>query len=411
LPVGAIQQEFEMWKVCSLAAVSLVGGAVLAAAQGQDFAKPGGAHGGPPGPRGGGPSAGPRPGPQHSAPAPRAAPQPPGAAPQHSAPPGPAARVPQGPSAGPSQAERHRAIQNRAAQEGRANERQRAAGQRALEQQRRAAEQQQRNRAAEQQRANQRRQAIEKQRTEERQAGERHRAAEQQRAAEQKRATEQRAGEERRAAERRRAGEQGKAYSDRPGAGQRASARHEQLRQERAKLTNDQRVRLRRSFTVNRERTTRVHFTRHIGTRIPRSVRLFVIPAAVLAIFPYYRDYRYVVEDDVICVVDPETYDIVDILEEGPYAPGVPPQIAELTLSDRERRLVLDSIPPDFPRANLRLRLALGAEIAPNVQVYEFAPLVLDQVPKLRSFRFVLTEDELVIVAPQDRSIALVLER
>jgi hypothetical protein len=72
---------------------------------------------------------------------------------------------------------------------------------------------------------------------------------------------------------------------------------------------------------------------------------------------------------------------------------------------------VLDSIPPDFPQARLRLRLALGAEIPPSVELNEFAPLVLDQVPKLRSFRFVLTEDELVIVVPQDRSIALVLER
>jgi hypothetical protein len=189
------------------------------------------------------------------------------------------------------------------------------------------------------------------------------------------------------------------------------SARHEQLRQERAKLTDDQRVRLRRSFTVNRERTTRVHFTRHVGNRIPRSVRLFVVPASVLAIFPYYRDYRYVVEDDTICIVDPETYEIVDVIEEGPHAPGGRPQIAELTLSDRERALVLDSIPPDFPQARLRLRLALGAEIPPSVELNEFAPLVLDQVPKLRSFRFVLTEDELVIVVPQDRSIALVLER
>jgi hypothetical protein len=402
-----------MWKVCSLAALSLVGGAMLAAAQGQDFAKPGGAHGGPPGPRGGGPTAGPRSGPQHSAPAPRSAPQPPRAAPQHSAPPRPAARGPQGPSAGPSQAERHRAIEQR-----RTIEQQRAAGQRAIEQQRRAAEQQrnraaeqQRNRAAEQQRAVERRRAAEKQRAEERQTRERSRAAEQQRATEQRRAAEQKAAEERRAAEQRRTRERGKAYSDRPNANQRVSARHEQLRQERAKLTDDQRVRLRRSFTVNRERTTRVHFTRHVGNRIPRSVRLFVVPASVLAIFPYYRDYRYVVEDDTICIVDPETYEIVDVIEEGPHAPGGRPQIAELTLSDRERALVLDSIPPDFPQARLRLRLALGAEIPPSVELNEFAPLVLDQVPKLRSFRFVLTEDELVIVVPQDRSIALVLER
>ena len=154
-----------------------------------------------------------------------------------------------------------------------------------------------------------------------------------------------------------------------------------------------------------------MRFNRHVGSRIPRNVRLFVVPAAVLAIFPHYRDYRYVVEDDTICIVDPQTYEIVDVLEEGPYAPGGRPQIAELTLSDRERALVLDSIPPDFPHANLRLRLALGAEISPSVELNEFAPLVLDQIPKLRSFRFVLTEDELVIVAPQDRGIALVLER
>src|SRR5262245_12984315 len=89
----------------------------------------------------------------------------------------------------------------------------------------------------------------------------------------------------------------------RPGTNQPISARHEQLRQERAKLSTDQCTRLRQSFTVNRDRITRVQFTRRIGTRIPRSVRLFAVPAAVLAIFPYYRDYRYVVEEDTICIV------------------------------------------------------------------------------------------------------------
>ena len=77
---------------------------------------------------------------------------------------------------------------------------------------------------------------------------------------------------------------------------------HEQLRQERARLSDGQRHRLRSTFTVNR-RIARVHFTRHIGTRIPRSVRLFAVPAAVLAIFPFYRDYRCVVLSD--CTAEP----------------------------------------------------------------------------------------------------------
>jgi len=140
-------------------------------------------------------------------------------------------------------------------------------------------------------------------------------------------------------------------------------------------------------------------------------VRLFAVPASVLAIFPYYRDYRYVVEEDTICIVDPDTYEIVDVLDEGTYAPSARPQVAELTLTDRERGLVLESIPPGFPQVRLRLRLALGAEIPANVELYEFTPLLLDQVPKLRDFRFVVSQDQIVIVARQDRSIVLVLDR
>jgi len=140
-------------------------------------------------------------------------------------------------------------------------------------------------------------------------------------------------------------------------------------------------------------------------------VRLFAVPAAVLAIFPYYQDYRYVVEEDTICIVYPDTYEIVDVLDEGAYGPGSRPQVAGLTLTGRERTPVLDSIPPDFPQVRLRLRLALGAEIPANIELYEFAPLLLDQVPKLRDFRFVVSQDQVVIVAPLDRGIVLVLDR
>ena len=389
-----------MRKVCWLAALALVSGTTLAAAQGPEHGKQGGGRGAP--------AAGPRPAPQRaSPPAPRAA------APHATAPQRPAARAPQAPPA--AAARTNEAAARRAAEQQRAAEQRRAAGQRAVQQQ-------QQRRGVEQLRANERRQAAEKQRAVERQAAEQRRAAEQQRANERKqqadkqRASDRQAAERQRGEERKRAAEQNRApkrpdQALRPGTNQPISARHEQLRQERAKLSTDQRTRLRHSFTVNRDRITRVNFARRIGTRIPRSVRLFAVPAAVLAIFPYYRDYRYVVEEDTICIVDPETYEIVDVLDDGTYAPSTRPQVAELTLTNRERSLLLDSIPPDFPQMRLRLRLALGAEIPPSIELYEFAPLVRDQVPKLRDFRFVVSEDQLVIVASQDRSIALVLDR
>ena len=357
-----------MRKVCLLAAVAVVGASTFAAAQGPD--RSGGAQGGP---RGGAAS--------------RSAPAPQQVAPQRFSPP-PRASAPQ---RGQRAVERPRATeQRRAVQQRRATGERAAERRRAVEQQRtRAAEQQRRARAAERQRSSERRQAADKQR-----------ASGRQRAAEEQRATEQR-----RAAER-----PDRPANDRQGAAR--TAKHEQLRQERTKLSNDQRVRLRRAFPVNRDRIAKVRFTKRVGSRIPRSVRLFAVPAAVFAIFPYYRDYRYVVEDDVICIVDPVTYEIVDVLDEGGGFPPVSrPQVAELSLTPSERAFVLDSIPPDFPQAQLQLRLALGADIPGRVELHQFAPIVLDRVPKLRDFRFLVAQDQVVIVTPRDRSIALVLER
>jgi hypothetical protein len=288
--------------------------------------------------------------------------------------------------------EQARAAQERA-RAAQQQQQQRQAQERArLEQQRREAEQQRARAAAEQQRANERNQDLQKQRLE------------------------LEAVERRRAEEQRRAGEQGRVperfgQRPQPGTRQPVAVRHEQLRQERVKLSGDQRHHLRQAFPVNRDRIARVQFARQVGTRIPRSVRLFVVPAAVLAIFPFYRDYRYVVEDDTICIVDPDTYEIVDVLDEEPYIPDLRPPVAALTLSDSEAAFVLSSIPPDFPQAQLRLRLALGVEIPARVELYEFAPMVLDRIPKLADFRFVVTEDQLVVVAPPDRSVALVLDR
>jgi hypothetical protein len=55
--------------------------------------------------------------------------------------------------------------------------------------------------------------------------------------------------------------------------------------------------------------------------------------------------------------------------------------------------------------------LALGAEIPEGVAFYEFPPVVLDRVPELRDFRFLVTDEEIVIVEPRDRFILLVIDR
>ena len=187
--------------------------------------------------------------------------------------------------------------------------------------------------------------------------------------------------------------------------------RHQEIRSSREKLSSEQRGRLRSSFDMRQARVTNAKFNARVGTHIPRRVRLFAVPAAVLAIVPAYSYYRYVVLDDHICIVDPDTYEVVDVLDEGPSGPGPRPQMAALDLTSSEQRLVLDSVAGDFPPADVRVRLALGAEVPRSVELFPFPDPVVDRIPKLRDFRFVVAEREIVIVDPRDRGVALVIDR
>ena len=69
------------------------------------------------------------------------------------------------------------------------------------------------------------------------------------------------------------------------------------------------------------------------------------------------------------------------------------------------------AIPPDFPDSGLQLRLALGAEIADDVPLHEFPAILLERVPQLQQYRFLISADQIVIVQPNNRSIALVIDK
>ena len=191
----------------------------------------------------------------------------------------------------------------------------------------------------------------------------------------------------------------------------RVTQRHEEFRRERLRLSTEQRGRLHDAFDFRRARVSNVRFDYHVGHRVPRHVHLYPVPREVISFFPYYRDYSYFVVNDEICIVDPRTYEVVDVIDQEYRSAPSRPEVAHLSLSGREIALVRDSIPPDYPSADVRLRLALGATIPPEVELHEFATIVIDRVSVLRDYRFLVAEDQIVIVEPRDRSIALVIDR
>jgi hypothetical protein len=59
---------------------------------------------------------------------------------------------------------------------------------------------------------------------------------------------------------------------------------------------------------------TQVNFSINVGTRVPSSVHLVVLPPTIVEIVPEYRGYYYVVIEDDLLIIDPGTREIVAVI-------------------------------------------------------------------------------------------------
>jgi Protein of unknown function (DUF1236) len=178
----------------------------------------------------------------------------------------------------------------------------------------------------------------------------------------------------------------------------------------RAQLSEQQQTRVRETVLKQRGgRVTNVNFSVTVGTRVPRSVQLAVLPAAVIEVVPAYRSYRYVVVRDDIVIVDPGTYEIVYVLPgRGTTAGGGGP--AALSLTDEQIAFVLRNI--DL-KSDSRLGIggiSVGATLGREVQLREFPAVVVEKLPELRSYRFVVHENDVAFVDSRDSKVVLVKE-
>jgi len=79
-------------------------------------------------------------------------------------------------------------------------------------------------------------------------------------------------------------------------------------------LTSEQRTKVQTSFAKHKVQPANVNISINVGVAVPRTVMLYAVPQDIIVIVPGYRRYRYFVIGDRICIVDPETYEIVEII-------------------------------------------------------------------------------------------------
>ena len=82
-----------------------------------------------------------------------------------------------------------------------------------------------------------------------------------------------------------------------------------------AKISTEQRTQI---TSVIRQQNvapvTNVNFSVSVGTRVPRDVHFHVLPQEVVTIYPQWRGYKFIRVKEEIVIVDPNTYEIVEII-------------------------------------------------------------------------------------------------
>jgi Protein of unknown function (DUF1236) len=184
---------------------------------------------------------------------------------------------------------------------------------------------------------------------------------------------------------------------------------------ERVQLSEQQRSNLHQTLLKERNvnRAHNVNISVSVGTRVPRSVHLAALPAEVISIVPTFRNYRYVVIDDQVCIVDPNSYEIVDVVAvSGRTARGGdgPTGQASLVLTEEEKEIVLRSVDMDRSSTLALGSLTEGSSVPRGANVHPFPETVVDKVPKLKGHKFFAAENRVAIVDSQGDKVQLVLD-
>jgi hypothetical protein len=155
-----------------------------------------------------------------------------------------------------------------------------------------------------------------------------------------------------------------------------------------------------------------VNFSISVGTRVPRSVHLVALPAAVITLVPQYRGYQYFVANDEICIVEPSTYEIVEVIP----ASGKTAQRGEgggsgmLTLTAEEKRIIIENVQTRGDSTLALGSLNEGSPVPREARLQTFPDVVVEKVPKVRGHKFFTAENRIAIADERGDKVAVVID-
>jgi hypothetical protein len=184
-------------------------------------------------------------------------------------------------------------------------------------------------------------------------------------------------------------------------------------------LTGDKRTKVQTAFRdvgSNVKHHTDVNIDISIGRRLPRDWGFVPVPVAVIDIVPEYRGYHFAWVEDEYVIVEPDTYEVVAVLpaersqagSSGRHA-GSGQCSAQLSLSSKERELVLDNV-RGGREADVS-DISVGRDVPRGVELQRFPESVLAEASALKGCQYFDAGDQIAIVNPDEHKIVLVIDK
>src|SRR5262249_38407531 len=101
------------------------------------------------------------------------------------------------------------------------------------------------------------------------------------------------------------------------GTGQKGTTTTQKGTSSSVSLTTEQRTKIRETVirSSSSARVSSVNFTLRVGERVPRTVHVMDVPETLVEIVPQYRGKKFIIVREEIIIIDPDTLEIVAIIQ------------------------------------------------------------------------------------------------
>jgi len=180
-------------------------------------------------------------------------------------------------------------------------------------------------------------------------------------------------------------------------------------------VTEQQRTRISASIRqANVQPLRNVNFSVSVGTVVPSSVRFYPVTPAIVEVYPQYRGYEFVVVEEEIVIIEPRTRKIVTVIDQGGSGRTASRSKSRLSLTEKQRDAIRRAAVQRHTTGSARTTVIerdyeIGDDIPEAVEIEAFPETIYTEVPEIRSYRYVVREDDVYVIDPRERRVIEVI--